>query len=66
MSTTQDRGDHVFQCDVERCGETLETGTSNFEAARNLVRRAGWRPFQRNGRWLHRCAQCVKAGAVVE
>lgn len=65
MSTTHDRGDIVFQCDVPKCRETLETATSNFEAARNLLRRAGWKPFRPPGadEWSHRCAGCVKAGA---
>lgn len=59
MSTTRDRGDIVFQCDAPKCGETLETGTSNFEGARNLLRRAGWRPVkQRGGEWGHMCAGC--------
>ena len=67
MSTTHDHGDIVFQCDAGRCRETLETNTSNFEAARNLLRRAGWAPRRRsNGygdaEWAHLCASCKRAG----
>lgn len=67
MSTTQDHGDIVFQCDAEACREMLETGTSNFDAARNFLRRAGWKPKRRgNGygedEWAHLCAGCLKAG----
>lgn len=63
MSTTLDRGNHVFQCDEQRCGETLETSTSNFDAARNLLRRAGWKPYRLPSLdgWQHRCAQCSAA-----
>jgi hypothetical protein len=65
MSTTTDHGDHVFQCDEPRCRETLETSTSNFDAARNLMRRAGWAPYRIPGDgllrpWRHRCAACMK------
>jgi hypothetical protein len=60
MSVTYDHGDIVFQCDS--CRETLETGTSNFDAARNLLRRAHWKPFRnsnpRGDEWLHACAAC--------
>jgi hypothetical protein len=63
MSTTRDHNDYVFQCDAPACREMLETSTSNFEAARNLLRRAGWKPIRRSGDdWQHLCARCVKAG----
>lgn len=61
MSTTQDHGNFVFQCDAQGCRETLDSNTSNFEAARNLLRRAGWKPYRPPGAedWLHRCRACV-------
>lgn len=63
MSTTKDHGDLVFQCDGPRCRETLETGTSNFEAARNLLRRAAWQPKRGAGNeWQHLCRVCLAAG----
>jgi hypothetical protein len=67
MSTTHDHGNIVFQCDGDRCRETLETNTSNFEAARNLLRRAAWRPYKPAGapEWLHQCRGCARqAGAI--
>lgn len=65
MSTTQDHGDYVFECDTPRCGALLKTDTSNFEAARNLLRRRGWKPFKAAGRegWQHRCGDCASNGA---
>jgi hypothetical protein len=64
MSTTQDCGNHVFQCDEPRCGETLETAI-NFDAARNLLRRAGWQPYKLPGldEWQHRCSACMQERA---
>lgn len=65
MSLTHDRGDIVFQCDA--CHATLETNTSNFESARNVLRRERWQPkrmMASPGRtaefaeWNHRCPDC--------
>jgi hypothetical protein len=58
MSTTQDHGNFVFQCDGSGCRDFIDTNTSNFEAARNLLRRAGWRPIRRGDDWSHVCAGC--------
>ncbi len=63
MSTTKDRGDFVFQCDAPGCGATLATLTSNFDSARNVLRRERWRPVRVSGtEWQHLCAVCVRAG----
>lgn len=68
MSLTYNRGDIVFQCDA--CKATLETNTSNFDAAMNVLRRSRWRPVphvdptRRNKitrsspDWDHHCDQC--------
>lgn len=58
MSLTIDRGDIVFECDG--CHAMLETGTSNFEAARNLLRRQRWKPRRKSAKddWLHCCPDC--------
>lgn len=67
MSTTKDRGDFVFQCDAPQCRETLEVGGSNFEAARNMLRRAGWKPIRREGdEWQHLCRGCLVAGVELK
>ena len=56
----QQKGDFVFCCDV--CGTTLQTGTGNFEAARNRLRREGWKPVKaRADEWQHYCDACQRA-----
>lgn len=66
MSVTQDHGDIVFQCDRDRCRETLETHTSNFSSALNAMRRAKWRPVKHAaGEWQHVCPDCQRVGMLV-
>jgi hypothetical protein len=62
MTITHDHGDIVFQCDTKGCRATLETNTSNFESARNVLRRAHWKPEKdrSSDEWRHRCAECQK------
>jgi len=52
------KGDFVFECDG--CGETLVTHTSNFDAARNMLRLAGWQPRKNTTtqEWEHYCSSC--------
>ena len=50
------RGDVVFECDG--CGEVLETATSNFDSALNMMRREGWRAVCAGNVWSHFCASC--------
>lgn len=68
MSTTLDHGNFVFQCDAPGCRETLEVGGSNFEAARNMQRRAGWKAVGRggDGEWQHLCRACLLAGVALQ
>jgi hypothetical protein len=66
MGLTHDRGDIIFQCDA--CHDTLETNTSNFASARNVLTRNGWRPYKKRVRrgnqvviaeeWSHSCPDC--------
>jgi hypothetical protein len=62
MSLTKDHGDIVFQCDGKGCRETLETSTSNFDSARNVLTRNKWRPKKDPATdvWLHFCTDCQK------
>lgn len=72
MSLTQDHGDHVFECDT--CKATLETGTSNFDSARSILRRQQWRPVPRprsdrrfiagEVQWNHVCRDCDRGGSL--
>ena len=55
----QQKGDFLFCCDI--CGAVLETGTSNFESARNRLRREGWKPVKVRAEWEHRCDACQRA-----
>lgn len=52
------KGDYIFQCDG--CYAVLETNTSNFTAAINLLRREGWKSHLRDGDedWKHYCKTC--------
>jgi hypothetical protein len=50
------KGDVVFECDI--CGNVLETETSDFESARNLLRREGWRTLKVGDVWMHKCPSC--------
>jgi hypothetical protein len=54
------KGDFVVECDG--CGEVLETGTSNFEAARSVMRREGWKPTKIGDVWTHACPGCWRRG----
>jgi hypothetical protein len=49
-------GNVIFECDD--CGEVLDTKTSNFEAAHNLMKRQGWAAQLVNEQWQHFCSQC--------
>lgn len=55
----RDHNDIVFRCDGPGCHAALEAGTSNFEAARNVLRRNRWQP-KKNAReeWEHLCPDC--------
>ena len=57
MSLTRDHNDIVFECDT--CNELLETGTSSWESARNILHRNDWRPYKVKEAWLHRCNECA-------
>jgi hypothetical protein len=74
MSLTQDHGNHVFICDGLECRSRLETNTSNFESALNLLRRAGWKAIRignwhatpgAKSDWANLCGQCVKANVQI-
>jgi hypothetical protein len=61
MTITHDHGDIVFQCDTKGCRATLETNTSNFESARNVLRRNHWKPIKTGSdEWKHECPECQK------
>lgn len=55
MSITYDHGDIVFQCDRKGCHATVETETSNFDSALNLLRRHRWKARKAGGEWKQYC-----------
>lgn len=56
------KGCIVFECD--NCGNVLETGARNFEAARNCLRRQGWHPYKEGNEWKHSCDDCERKADV--
>jgi Fe2+ or Zn2+ uptake regulation protein len=57
---TRDHNNIVFECDG--CGEVLETETSSFESAQNILHRQHWKARKALGKlsdeWLHFCPDC--------
>lgn len=59
MTVDRQKGNVVFECDA--CNETLETKTSNFSAAMNLLHHEGWKARREDGEWVHYCDKCIGA-----
>ena len=59
MMLDRQGGNIWFECDT--CPETLDTGTSDFDSARNLLRREGWRTSKVGTEWVHACSNCSEA-----
>jgi hypothetical protein len=63
MSLQKIKGDIVFECDGtdgSPCLSTIETHTSNFDAALNFMKRNRWQVFKKLGAWSHRCPDCQR------
>ena len=54
------KGDFVFECD--NCGAALETDQADFDVARSILRREGWRARKIGDVWQHGCASCGVPG----
>ncbi len=59
MTIHRNHGDISFECN--NCHDVLDTETASFEAARNLLRRGGWRSVKQFDEWLHFCDKCKDA-----
>lgn len=53
------KGDFIFLCDGCESA-TIETGTGNFDAAINMMRREKWKSHKRDDdeEWKHFCPAC--------
>jgi hypothetical protein len=49
-------GKYLVEC--ETCDEVLETGTGDFDEAREVMRHEGWKARRRGDAWLHGCPKC--------
>jgi hypothetical protein len=57
MSVLRQHGQIVFECDA--CGDTHESGTTDFHDAYADAKDAGWVSFKNDeGDWEHRCEAC--------
>lgn len=48
----------VFHCDGKRCAEVLETETTDFDGAREILADEDWQTRMINNEWLHVCPIC--------
>lgn len=63
MSVERIKGEVVFTCD--RCDETLETGETDFNDARDRLEEEGWRtviPPRGSQDWRHYCSHACFTG----
>lgn len=61
MSVSQDRLMYVFQCDT--CLDSIETLETKWLKAVPVMLSDGWLAIKgENGKYTHKCAECVKAG----
>jgi hypothetical protein len=56
MIDRQHGGKILVECDS--CDEVLDTETADFEEARSIMRREGWKVRQIAREWLHGCPKC--------
>lgn len=49
----------IFNCDD--CGEELDTGEEDFQAALQMIKGEGWSVEKHPDGWKHFCPECVEA-----
>lgn len=49
-------GKILVECDS--CDEVLDTETADFDEARNVMKREGWKIRKIADTWLHGCPDC--------
>lgn len=50
------KGRLVIECDS--CPEVLDTETNDFNEAREMMKREGWKVRKIANEWLHGCPKC--------
>lgn len=50
------KGNFIVECD--KCSEVLDTETSSFDSALNIMRRNGWKSRKIGEDWVHWCGEC--------
>lgn len=62
MTISREQGLVVFQCDGKRCAEILETDTSDFYSALDILHEeSDWATRKIKGEWMHVCPDCQEA-----
>lgn len=56
MIDRQNGGVIFVECDS--CDEVLDTETKDFDEARNVMKREGWKVRKIADEWLHGCPKC--------
>lgn len=56
MIDRQNGGVIYIECDI--CDEVLDTETKEFDEARNVMRREGWKVRKIVDEWIHGCPKC--------
>lgn len=56
MMDRQFGGKIVFECDM--CDATLETGMTEFDDARLMLKSEGWKARKVADEWVHGCPKC--------
>jgi len=63
VTVRKDVGAFVIHCD--ECPEDIETKEADFNAAREMAVKAGWRTFKGpDGKWANACPACVLTFAM--
>lgn len=57
MTVHQEADEIIFECDG--CADTLETDTSNWDDALEVLRKDKWKAERKSSGWNHYCLRCA-------
>ena len=57
MVVDRQKGNIVFECDA--CNEVLDTKTSDWGSAMNVLRGNSWKARKEDEEWVHYCDKCI-------